>query len=130
MTLLNQEMFDLVDDVFRISNEKLLSLTSFPDGTAILTSLTELRPICQDVQTRLMDESLIVKRSQVFEFRTLLGKFEKTTSITFLPDLVSILHFLKITGTPDENAEVDDHEEPEEGGVASSDNNNDDNNPS
>lgn len=130
MPLLNQEMFDLVDDVFRISNEKLLSLTSFPDATAILTSLNELRPICQEVQTKLLDESLVVKRSIVFEFRTLLGKFEKTTAVTFLPDLVSIIHFLKVNCTEIDTSEVDDHEEPEEGGVASSDNNNDDNNPS
>lgn len=121
MTLFNQEMYDLIDDVFRISNIKLLTIAPFPDNAAVLTTLQEIQPKSKDIQEKLKTDTCIMKRTQVFSFQTLLNVFEKSTSITFLTDLQNILAFLNgiETSTEESNGEeVSDH------GDSASDNDN------
>jgi hypothetical protein len=124
MTLFNQEMYDLIDDVFRVSNIKLLTIAPFPDNAAVLTTLQEIQPKSKAIQEQLKTDACTMKRTQVFSFQTLLNSFEKSTSVTFLTDLQNILAFLNGIET---HTEEPNGEEVSDNGDPASDN--DDNTP-
>ena len=92
MTLLNQDYFDLIDDVFRISNTKLLALAPFPPavGTSIINSLNSLRTVCQSLQNKLSADDIKIKQTQVFSFQTLVNNLDKSIASNFADDLAAI----------------------------------------